>query len=214
MKLFVAMPVNRDMPWQTVASLTYLMRSGIWKSGWEFKMLAGCGYLSDARNRLTAEFLRSSCDRLLWVDSDMMFKPADVARVSSHQEEVVGGLYYKRKVEADVCCQGMPGLEKSTSDARGLIEVARIGTGFLCMTREVFRTMAARVALDVYTDEEGREQRDYWPTRLVGEGKQRGFLGEDYAFCDAWRAIGGRIWADAMCQVGHVGHVVFPVMNQ
>jgi hypothetical protein len=35
------------------------------------------------------------------------------------------------------------------------------------------------------------------------------YLSEDYAFCRRWRDIGGKIWVDLDCKVGHLGQHMF-----
>jgi hypothetical protein len=37
------------------------------------------------------------------------------------------------------------------------------------------------------------------------------FYGEDYAFCDRWRAIDGKIWVDKDIALRHVGTTTYTV---
>src|SRR5262249_22486663 len=52
----------------------------------------GSSLISHARNVLASQFLDSSCDRLLFIDSDIIFAPTDVEKIASNQEAVVGGI--------------------------------------------------------------------------------------------------------------------------
>jgi hypothetical protein len=36
-----------------------------------------------------------------------------------------------------------------------------------------------------------------------------GFCGEDYTFCDRWRATGGKIWVDPDIVLRHVGTTTY-----
>ena len=37
----------------------------------------------------------------------------------------------------------------------------------------------------------------------------RRYLSEDYAFCRRWQQMGGKIYADCMTVLGHVGNIRF-----
>ena len=39
--------------------------------------------------------------------------------------------------------------------------------------------------------------------------ESRRYLSEDYAFCRRWQQIGGKIFADCMTSLGHVGNLRF-----
>ena len=211
MKLFVAMPQYGGSCWQTEVAINKLMREGVPFTQFIFKRLLGESNVVEARNGLTAHFLRSDCNRLLLMDSDMVFEPSQVARIITHTEPVVGGIYSKKKPgEPDWCLQGLPGQARGVADARGLIEVDRIGTGFLCIHRSAFALLEAELRLRHYWTQ-GGEQIDFWFTEyaMAADGKAW-YQGEDYSFSARWRGLGGKIFADAQVLVGHVGSMVFP----
>lgn len=123
-----------------------------------------------ARNVLTANFLEATdCTHLLFIDSDIAFMPQDVARITSHDEDVAGGIYPLKTMTRAVqwcgngaaCGGSATGQEATTATGKqaneasqsgltsaatlvrpdGLQEVACIGTGFLCVARRVFEKM-------------------------------------------------------------------------
>ena len=55
-----------------------------------------------ARNILTANFLESDCTHLLFIDADIGFSAEDVARIASHDQPVVGGMYPLKNMEPTV----------------------------------------------------------------------------------------------------------------
>jgi hypothetical protein len=211
MKLFIGMPLYGSMPWQTVVALNTLLREGLPGIEIRFKLLQGESNIVEARNCLTAVFLESDCDKLLLLDSDMVFRPGQVGRLAAHLEHVVGALYCKKKSgHPDYCCAGAPGQEKSVADHRGLIEVERIGTGMLCIHRHVFELMKRDLPLTTYWTHRG-QQFDFWHIEYQpGADGRLWYQGEDYAWCARWRKRGGKIFADAQVLAGHVGSMIFP----
>src|ERR1041384_922734 len=79
-KCFIGMPCNRDAPWQTLLSLVETVSA----LGWahihhSFQILTQGSQIDRDRSELAKEFLKSDCDRLFWIDSDMSFS-ADAFR--------------------------------------------------------------------------------------------------------------------------------------
>ena len=167
-----------------------------------------------ARNILTANFLESDCTHILFVDADISFTPADVARISSHDEAVVGGLYPLKQLSPEVAWCGN-GLEAGEFEVRpdGLSQVKYIGTGFLCVRRDVFEQMiAARGAELVYKQDfpPNRQEYAFWR-----QGVRCGrFLTEDWMFCQTWLELGGSIYADSQVVLRHAGRAVWPLPFQ
>ena len=93
----------------------------------EVRMCAGDG-VARSRNGLTADFLRSDCSHLLFIDTDLIFSMEQVARIVSHDLPIVGGLYPKKQEGPtewvlNGCLE--PGVKR---DDRGLLRVRYIGT--------------------------------------------------------------------------------------
>lgn len=166
-----------------------------------------------ARNILTANFLESDCTHILFVDSDIAFTAEDIARVTSHDAPVVGGLYPLKnfKPQVEWCGNGLAAGE-SPARADGLTEVKYTGTGFLCIAREVFETMIARGGVEKYRQDfpPHREEFAFW-TQGVRAGR---FLTEDWMFCQRWLEIGGKIFADTQVVLRHAGRAEWPLPLQ
>jgi len=165
-------------------------------------------YPDGAMNIATAKFLKSDCEEMLLIDTDIIFSPKHVAWLLEHDEPLVFGAYPKK----------LPGLtfpmewlgEKSpfSNDwqAEGespLVEVKRTARGFMRAHRSVFERMADSVPL-VENFVSGDGMREFWKNQPGGHS-------EDFNFCDRWRALGGRILVDQRITTQHEGTAVYPL---
>lgn len=97
------------------------------------------------------------------------------------------------------------------------LEVLEIGTGYMMVQKQVFHKFAeAYPQLKYKPDHVGQAHFD--GSRYIhaffdcfidskengGNGSDR-YLSEDYAFCQRWRNIGGKIWLCPWIQTAHVG---------
>jgi len=107
--------------------------------------LEGSRFLPARRICLAADFLDTGYTHCLWWDSDIIATPDQVARLLSHDEAIVGGLY-ANKSERRLKWVLNPFGETTPNDNRGILPVRHIGTGFLLVAREVFETMIEKTA--------------------------------------------------------------------
>jgi len=166
-----------------------------------------------ARNILTANFLESDCTHILFVDSDIGFTPADVARVCSHDELVVGGCYPLKTMTPEVqwCGNGLqPGLAPIRED--GLCEVKYAGTGFLCIARAAFEKLAQYHYVLSYTQDfpPHRAEKAFWFQRVFA-GR---FLTEDWNFCQMCQECDIKIFFDSKVVLRHAGRAEWPLPFQ
>lgn len=164
-----------------------------------------------ARNILTANFLETDCTHILFVDADIGFSTEDVYRVSSHAEPIVGGMYPLKNLKPVVewCGNGLDGAAARTD---GLSQVKYIGTGFLCIRREVFETLIARGVAEKYKQDfpPHREEFAFW-TQGVRDGR---FLTEDWMFCQRCLELGIPVFADTAVLLKHAGRAEWPLPLQ
>jgi hypothetical protein len=157
-----------------------------------------CCYLDLIRNDLVRQFLDSKADRLLFIDADVGFPGDAVLTVSNTIRPVVAGIYPKKK-SPPAWPVTFPTDMMFMDSETGLVEAAQVATGFLCIHRQVFEAMQPHVPL--FTDDRHIQMHAYFQTG-VKEGK---YHGEDFDFCNRWRAIGGKIWIAPDITFGHVG---------
>lgn len=172
-----------------------------------------------ARNTIVAHFLASDCSHLVFVDADIGFGADAVLRLLAHERPVIGGLYrLKRLDRADWAVEWHVGPDGAVrrDPASGALEVASIGTGFLCLRRDALERLVAAFPDTRYRPppaEDGAEPA--WHAHchaLFDSGVDRAtgrYVGEDYGFCARWRAIGGEVWCDPALLLEHHGQACF-----
>jgi hypothetical protein len=84
MKLFVALPIYQELNALFAQCLMKLITDPPCQLA--VRMNPGDSLVSRARNSLTADFLETDCTHLLFIDSDLIFSPDQVARIASHPE--------------------------------------------------------------------------------------------------------------------------------
>ena len=157
----------------------------------------------DARNRLAEIAIEDGFDRVLWLDSDMVFDRNLFRRLSEHLDlgrEMVTGLYFGRKepirpmiyrkLEAEIRDGGLVPVAENFDEYEhdALFPVAGCGFGAVMMTVDLLRRV-----------------RESFPLPFFPEA---GF-GEDFAFCLRAQQVGCTIWCDASIKLGHGGIAVF-----
>jgi hypothetical protein len=181
-----------------------------------------------ARNYLASNFLyhKPDCTHMLFIDDDMGFSPQLVHGMLALQQDVVGVVYPKRKLDlkrlhalghldfdkayAQACdFVGGADLKKSKGD---FVEVDACGTGVMLISRRCLETMVAKIPQAV-----DREQVQRLPFRTKFTEFLRVFdkvqlpdreLSEDFSFCWRWRhQCGGKIYANVTERVQHVGEL-------
>jgi hypothetical protein len=192
-KVLIAVPALDTMPTQTTYSMLSLKRDC--PSRYSFIVRASC---ADARNMLAREAIESGADRVLWIDSDMVFQDDLMLRLGRDLDagwDMVCGLYFKRELpvtpviyKAITANEGvMPYFDYPRDE---LFSVAGCGFGaVMTTTRLLERVTEAAKGAGSFTP---------LPT-----------LSEDLSFC--WRAKreGARIGCDSRVKVGHVGVITY-----
>jgi len=212
--VMIATPIARAPVWQYTLALaeTCVLLNGLGVR-FHYVTVVGVSNLPRARNILTARFLASDATDLLFIDDDVGWDRHDVVRLLAADQPLIAGVIRKKSDNAHEtagwCCEFLPDAgERLARDARGNIEVARAGTGFLRIERRVFAELMARhpewkssAAPKLPPDED----RFYYRFFRFGEDE----LTEDYVFCDRWRAAGGRVFIDPTLRLSHIGEKVY-----
>lgn len=172
-------------------SLIYLTISGIPR--WVYIHRAG-PYLDDARNAVVRQFKEEAqrCDRLLMVDSDIEFKPADVQQLIDDDLPVVSGVYHNLFTSKKGATGGITpvvftwdedderrslipirewpdGALHEDFSERPIVQVEGVGAGFLMIRRDVLDVLEA-----AYGDPSP------WFGEMIRDGVH---FGEDLDFC-------------------------------
>lgn len=201
-KINVLVPVARYMEPQTESCLRELEMQGM-----AVRRLYGFAAVDQARNHLVAEALADDCDELLWIDSDMVFRPQDVEYIRGLNLPIVAGCVAQKNVRA-FCIHFLPNTaEIRTGEAGGPIEVLYAGMGFMYTKREVYDTIRAKLKLPTCNQRWDRPIVPYFLPMVVPDGeKRRWYLGEDFSFCERARRAGYSIMADTSIRLFHLGN--------
>lgn len=178
-------------------------------------IVADCPYLPTARNTLIAMFMRDeNATDLLFVDSDVGFDASVVPKLISRPEEIVAGIYPLKRDKV-----GWP-VHMKTEDnipigCNGLIEADLLPTGFMRIKRTVFEKMMITYPHLQYQDSvcetlgDGTLQQAWDFFHMGIDAERQRWTSEDFAFCQRWTSMGGRLWIEPNITFSHIGRKAF-----
>lgn len=202
MKTLVAIPCM-----DTVHSLFFKSVLGMNVEGDVEFSLGMSSLVYDSRNRLAYRATHEDFDRVLWLDSDMLFAPDLFKRLSAWLDEgyeMMSGLYFTRKdpikpVIYKSCCLKLNENGDPYPDAEAYLdyprdrpfEVAAHGFGAVMMTTKLITDVAEEFGLPF--------------------SPAAGF-GEDLSFCMRVQQLGRHMYVDPAIKLGHIAYV--PITEQ
>lgn len=198
-KYLIAIPCMDSIATPTVASIVALSRVGASK----FSFLSN-SLVHDARNMLAREAIETGADRIMFIDSDMVFASDLMERLAADLDDgldFVSGIYVKRRLptipvlykSAEIV--EVDGRQKGQTQAYTdypkdtLFEFAACGFGAVMMNVDMLIEVCK-----VYHE-------PFAPLP--------GMFGEDISFCYRARQLGYKLWCDSRIKLGHVGTTVF-----
>jgi hypothetical protein len=181
-----------------------------WGIDWTLDTLVNESLIPRGRNALVARAMANPlATHVMFVDSDIMFEPADVLALVQEDVEVIGGGYPKKNLPIDYVIN--PSVDGFQDE--GKIEVMRLGTGFLLIKRHVFSRIAEASPHLKYVDDCGLDPSlnpylyAYFDCGLVPGHDV--YMSEDWMFCNRWRDLGGKVYLSKRFALGHVGAFLF-----
>lgn len=152
-----------------------------------------CSLIYDSRNKLAAKAMKDEFDYVLWLDSDMVFRPDILEKLIADDKDMVSGLYFRRTspytpviFKDSELKDGRLVWSDYTDYPKGeLFKVAGAGFGCVLMKTDMIFDMIGK-----YGD---------WFTPLYSSG-------EDLSFCYRARELGYEIWCDSRIKCGHMSH--------
>jgi len=124
--------------------------------------------------------------KLFWIDSDIVWSPADFLALYESEADIISGLYVldNNRTLPVQPIGAMRQLDRSEVMFRNeYIEVGAVGFGFLCVKSGVFESMP----------------RPWFKLARSSMGD----VGEDYSWCHAARNLGHKIYVDSKVTVAH-----------
>lgn len=166
-------------------------------------MLSGDAGIVGARNQCVSKFFETDFDRFFFLDADITWEVGALVKLAHMPYDFVGGAYrYKMEVE-DYPINWLPD-DPDTDGMRWnehkLLEVQKLPTGFLALSRKVFQTIMDAHPERIYKHF-GHPSFTFFQLFF----KDGALVGEDYLFCEEWASLGGKIYLDPEIKLTHWG---------
>lgn len=198
LKYLVAIPCFDMVHTDFMLSLLNMQRVGE-----SYCQVVKSSLIYDARNNLAKQAVDNNFDRILWLDSDIIFDPDLMVKLADHLDhglEYVSGLYFKRQYPTEPVCfktivQEQDGKELITKSMiysdypkNQLFECDATGFGAVMMNVDLIKRVKDKFGLPF--------------SPHLG-------LGEDMSFC--WRAkqVGVKLYCDSRIKLKHIGSIAY-----
>lgn len=171
-------------------------------------IVRGDALVERSRSIAASSFLRSDCDVMLSIDSDIWFRPVDAIALCQKalEHQVIGALYMTRNLNTQPALM-LPEEETVTfAPDSSAVEVPFVSTGFMAVTKAPLEALAKTLPLCHRTWGE----TSFWPFYLpyVVEWPDDGhiLLSEDWAFCQRVKDAGFKVFLDPSIRLSHYGN--------
>lgn len=152
-----------------------------------------------ARNEITARFMASGFDRLLFLDTDMVWNIQDIFKLINSQHNVCA-IDYRKKTDETVYTGSLTGRTKG-----GWAEAYFVGAGLLCISRNAIDKMIEKFPDTKYTSDTGQTVFALFADMII-DGR---FCSEDTTFCKRWIECGGDVSVLIDAETSHIGNKSF-----
>lgn len=176
---------------------------------WTIETMTNESLISRGRNTLAAKFLsQQESTHLMFVDSDIGWEPWQLLLLIDRDVDVVAGLYPLKTLPVNWVVNGIDG---GYEDETGLTEVARAGTGFMLIKRDVFNKLKHHKNVHQYNNDLGlgTEIDQFMYTFFDTSVRDNRYFSEDWSFCANYRDLGGKIYVDKRVLLNHIGTYTF-----
>lgn len=199
--VMLAIPVNRDLPWQTAQSLIETVMT-LKDKGIDFdvQFVVGSSIVEVARSKVADVFLQGNKTRLFMLDSDQAWKAKDFIRLlalSTKMPVVVAA--YPAKRDPPTFLISPPEGDVMTNEW-GCLPINGLGLGFAVVQRDVMQALADKAPKLVFPDSAEPVAHIFRCDTVDGV-----FRGEDMAFFADVRALGHTVFLDPSVSVSHIG---------
>jgi len=217
---FVSDQVNNQYLESMIKTHSYFKKAGIPLVN---MFLYNCSLISKGRCDMISNFLtQTNIDNFLFIDSDMSWEAEDIMKLINHDKPLVGGTYPKKAVNwssvqkiihHDLVDNVGDLLTKSSEYTcvlkenpsiknKNLLEVDRLGTGFMMIKRSLLIKMKKKFKKFKYLmDDDKSEGFAIFETEVRDER----LISEDYAFCLRVQDIGEKVYVDPTIKLDHHG---------
>lgn len=165
----------------------------------DVRVLPGCSSIPSARNVLTHDFKASEADRLVFIDSDIAWKPGDLLRMAALPHQIVGGAYRMKRAEEAYVIRWDEAAGELWADQHGAMRVAGLGCGFLAISREALEQIEVTLPYRTYADGERIIYAHFDMPYADGT-----MWGEDLRFCHLAKVAGVPVHVLPELELTHV----------
>lgn len=174
------------------------------------EFLPGCSHPAMGRNQLADAFLKSDCERIVFLDSDVSFAPGSILKIAHMPHDFVGGAYRFKLNDENYPVGWDDSKTDLHADKYGLLEVTSVPGGLMSLSRKVFESIR-EAHPERYFEHMGKKLFCYFMMPY----KYGHLCGEDSHFCMEWRETGGKVYLDPELTLTHwdfspkpyVGHI-------
>lgn len=191
----------------------------------EMARVVGSSLLPHARNSLVDMFLKSKCQKLLFIDSDQgfdrnacwpLFRSSRriVAAITPHKRFPINfnfePLEKDKKYFKDLVNKGPEEVNKfaaERADQNGEVEVNRAGSGMLCIDRSVFQILGKEAEEYLaFDNSDSVKHKEFFYMGISPNGR---YKGEDWHFCEEAKKQGIPIYINIKSIISHHGGYTF-----
>ncbi len=197
--VFVAVPIHDGKIYaECVAGMMQMQTAFAGRCA--FETLKG-SFLPISRDVLTMKFLDSGATHMLCLDSDIGFTVQNVNDLLECNVDFVSGVYCKKDAKREIPAKLAGNFEN------GMLEANSVPAGFILLTRACVERMVGAYRNLEYQTVHGNTWALWSPIFQISKT----YTGEDVAFCNRWKSIGGKIWIRPDVVLRHYGdHCYLP----
>jgi len=188
--------------------------------------------ISRVRNAHMSVFVNDypECDYFMTLDSDLEIVNAYPSnnifvKLLSHDVDFCGGLYALKTPLANNIhpkCSSITMDREFPKFDTGLKEMRWLSSGCWCIKRSVFEKMIEAYPELTYDGDDnmvGKKMYGLCIPMLCDMKEEKSgkmfkkYLSEDWSFCERWKRIGGKMWADTSIALNHIGITNYKLFN-
>ena len=189
-------------------AIDWRLHDAIGRSGIPMLAVYGCSDLVKVRSQMLSDALRSSADRFIFIDSDIIPSPEQIWQLVESEklnaESAVSGCYAGR--DGALAAQLESQEPFTLSGGARFVECFAAGMGFSAVHRDTVELI--RNELPELTTGQGVEWRAYFLPLVIADRMNAdaiSYLSEDWAFWWRVRNLGkAAFWIDTNLCVGHL----------
>lgn len=175
--------------------------------------------ITRARNAAASRFLDNpDMSHLLFIDTDIMFKPSDVLLLLESNKPIIGAAYPKKYVKqrteypVDFTINGSI-MKNSTCPEKYIYEAQYIPTGFICITKDALMKIKDKRPdikyinnIDGYTT---KTNEFYNFFQCIVDNETNYYLSEDFSFCKMCKECNISVYIYSNITLRHIGWYMY-----